>query len=160
LRIVRSDDAKLTSSVDCSEPSWREDRLVLTALPRVYSAALAASGDAGVAEMVAERVLIGDPRGDVGALVERAVLLAVRTSPHDAFAPMRVEEVEVVALARLAGATTTRVAALLNMNPAAVRALMTSGLRALLTRDGARRTPPPPRGCGSAASPGRGARVS
>jgi hypothetical protein len=128
---------------------------VLAALPRVYSAALAASGDAGVAEEVAERVLLAAPTGDAGDLVDRAVLLAVRIRPHDAFRPMRMKEREVVALARLAGATTARVAALLDLDPADVRALMTSGLRALLSRDGARRTPRPPHGCGSAASPGR-----
>jgi hypothetical protein len=128
---------------------------VLAALPRVYSAALAASGDAGVAEEVAERVLLAAPAGDAGDLVDRAVLLAVRIKPHDAFRPMRTKEREVVALARLAGATTARVAALLDLDPADVGALMTSGLRALLSRDGARRTPPPPHGCGSAASPGR-----
>ena len=79
---------------------------VLTALPLVYAAAVAASSDAGVAEEVTERVLVADPGGDSGVLVERAVLLAVRTSPHAAFAPMRLREREAIALARLAGATT------------------------------------------------------
>ena len=133
---------------------------MLAALPLVYGAAMAASSDAGVAEEVTERVLLADPGGDSGALVERAVLLAVRTSPDAALAPMRAQEREVVALARLAGATTTRIAAVLALEPRAVRALMTSGLRALANRDGAPRTPPPPSGCGSAASPRHAARGS
>jgi len=133
---------------------------VLAALPSVYGAAMAASSDPGVAEQVAERVLLADPGGDSGVLVERAVLLAVRTSPDEALARMRVEEREVIALARLTGATTARIAAVLALEPKAVRALMTSGLRAVVNRDGARRTPPPPSGCGCAASPGHAARAS
>ena len=129
-------------------------------LHHVYAAALAASGDRAVAEQVSERVILGGPRGDRAALVERAVLLSIRTSPHDAFAPMRADEREVVALARLAGATTSRVAALLGVDPAEVRALMRSGLRALLSAGDGRRTPPLPPGCGSAASPAHGARAS
>ena len=133
---------------------------MLAALPYVYGAAKAASSDAGVAEEVTERVLLADPGGDRGVLVERAVLLAVRTSPDAAFAPMQGQEREVIALARLAGATTIRIAAVLALEPKAVRALMTSGLRAVVNRDGAPRTPPPPPGCGSAASPGHAARAS
>ncbi len=133
---------------------------MLAALSCVYGAAMAASSDAGVAEEVTERVLLADPGGDSSVLVERAVLLAVRTSPDAALARMRVQEREVVALARLAGATTTRIAAVLALEPKAVRALMTSGLRAVVNRDGAPRTPPPPSGCGSAASPGHAARAS
>jgi DNA-directed RNA polymerase specialized sigma24 family protein len=106
---------------------------VLAALPRVYGAAMAASSDAGVAEQVTERVLLADPGGDSGVLVERAVLLAVRTSPDEALARMREQEREVIALARLAGATTTRIAAVLALEPKAVRALMTSGLRAAVS---------------------------
>jgi hypothetical protein len=124
-------------------------------LPRVYSAAFAASGDQTVAEHVAERVMLAAEGSDVSALVERAVLLAVRASPHRAFAPMCAEEREVVALARLAGATTQRVAALLGVEVDEVRARMSSGLRALarsFSADGARRTPPLRRDCGSAAS--------
>jgi hypothetical protein len=133
---------------------------VLAALPHVYGAAMAASSDAGVAEQVIERVLLADPAADSSVLVERAVLLAVRTSPDPALAGMRMQEREVIALARLAGATTTRIAAVLALEPRTVRALMTSGLRAVVNRDGAPRTPPPPSGCGSAASPGHAARAS
>ena len=133
---------------------------MLAALPRVYGAAMAASSDAGVAEQVTERVLLADPGGDSGVLVERAVLLAVRTSPDEGLARMREQEREVIALARLAGATTTRIAAVLALEPKAVRALMTSGLRALVNRDGAPRTPPPRPGCGSGASPGHAAHAS
>ena len=133
---------------------------MLVALPPIYAAAIAASSDAGVAEEVTERVLLADPGGDSGRLVERAVLLAVRTSPHAAFAPMEPREREVIALARLAGATTTRIAALLGVQPIEVRRLMTSGLRAVVNRGGGQRTRPLLHGCGSAASPGRVARAS
>ena len=134
----------------------------LVHLPRIYTAALAASGQQTVAEQVAERVMLADEGGDATSLVERAVLLALRTRPHDAFEPMRAEDREVVALARLAGATTGRAATVLGIDAAEVRARMTSGLRALarVSAGGARRTPPPPPGSGSAASPGRGARAS
>lgn len=132
---------------------------MLAALPRVYGAAFAASGDAGVAALVAERVLLADRSGNAGALVERAVLLAVRTSPHAAFAGLSEQERETVALARLAGATVTRAAELLGIDRSEVRALMVSGLRGL-RRDDARRTPRPPRDSGSAASPARGGRAS
>jgi hypothetical protein len=137
-----------------------EHQPVLTALPQVYAAAIAASSDAGVAETVTERVLVADPGGDSGVLVERAVRLAVRTSPHPAFAPMQPREREAIALARLAGATTARVAALLGVEPAEARRLMTSGLREAINRGGARRTQPPRPGCGSAASPAHAARAS
>jgi DNA-directed RNA polymerase specialized sigma24 family protein len=124
-------------------------------LPLVYTAAYAASGDQAVAEQVAERVMVAAPAGDATSLAERAVLLALRSSPHRAFAPMRAEEREVVALARLTGATTGRVATVLGITPEEVRARMTSGLRALLSAGGERRTPPLLPGCGSGASPGR-----
>jgi hypothetical protein len=133
---------------------------VLRALPHVYAAAMAASSDAGVAEEVTERVLLADPGGDCGVLVERAVRLAVRTSPHPAFAPMQLREREVIALARLTGATTARIAAVLGVEPVEARRLMAGGLRALVSRGGARRTQPPRPDCGSAASPGRAARAS
>ena len=121
---------------------------------------MAASSDAGVAEQVTERVLLADPGGDSDVLVALAVLLAVRTSPHAALSRMRVEEREVIALARLARATTNRIAVVLALEPKAVRALMTSGLRALINRDGAPRMPPPLPGCGCGASPGHAARAS
>jgi DNA-directed RNA polymerase specialized sigma24 family protein len=124
-------------------------------LPLVYTAAYAACGDQAVAELVAERVMVAEPGGDATSLAERAVLLALRASPHRAFAPMRDEEREVVALARLTGATTGRVATVLGISPDQVRARMTSGLRALLSAGGEPRTPPPLRGSGSEASRGR-----
>ena len=124
-------------------------------LPLVYTAAYAASGDQAVAEQVAERVMVAAPAGDATSLAERAVLLAVRSSPDRAFAPMGDEEREVVALARLTGATTGRVATVLGISPEEVRARMTSGLRALVTAGGEPRRPPPRRGSGSGASPGR-----
>jgi DNA-directed RNA polymerase specialized sigma24 family protein len=124
-------------------------------LPLVYTAAFAASGDRAVAEQVAERVMMAARGGDETSLAERAVLLALRSSPHRAFAPMRSEDREVVALARLTGATTGRVATVLGISPEEVRSRMTSGLRALLSAGGGPRTPPPRRGSGSAASRGR-----
>ena len=124
-------------------------------LPLVYTAAYAASGDQAVAQQVAERVMVAAPAGDATSLAERAVLLAVRSSPDRAFAPMGDEEREVVALARLTGATTGRVATVLGISPEEVRARMTSGLRALVTAGGEPRTPPPRPGSGSGASPGR-----
>jgi DNA-directed RNA polymerase specialized sigma24 family protein len=124
-------------------------------LPLVYTAAYAASGDRAVAEQVAERVMLADTGGDETSLVERAVLLALRSRPHAAFATMQPEDREVVALARLAGATTGRAATVLGLDVDEVRARMTSGLRALVSPGGGPRTPPPLRGSGSAASPGR-----
>jgi DNA-directed RNA polymerase specialized sigma24 family protein len=121
-------------------------------LPLVYTAAYAASGDQAVAEQVAERVMVAAGARDATDLAERAVLLALRASPARAFASMREGDREAVALARLTGATTGRVAAVLGIAPEEVRARMRRGL---LSAGGGRRTPPPPRGCGSAASPGR-----
>ena len=124
-------------------------------LPLVYTAAYAASGDQAVAEQVAERVMLAASGSDATTLAERAVLLALRAAPDRAFAPMRAEEREVVALARLTGATTGRVATVLGISQDEVRARMRDGLRAVLSAGGAPRTPRPLRGSGSAASPGR-----
>jgi DNA-directed RNA polymerase specialized sigma24 family protein len=127
-------------------------------LPRVYTAALAASGNQAVAEQIAERVMLADGGGDATSLVERAVLLAVRSRPHEAFAQMEPADREVVALARLAGATPRRAATVLGIGADEVRARMTSGLRALargVSGGGVPRTPLPLRGSGSGASPGR-----
>ena len=121
-------------------------------LALVYTTAFAASGSRVVAEQVAERVLVAQSSGDPETLAERAVLLALRASPARAFASMREDDREVVALARLTGATTGRVAAVLGLAPEEVRARMRRGL---LSAGGGRRTPPPPRDSGSAASPGR-----
>jgi DNA-directed RNA polymerase specialized sigma24 family protein len=124
-------------------------------LPLVYTAAYAASGNEDIAAQVSERVLVAQPAADAGELAERAVLLALRTSVAHAFAPMPAEEREAVALARLTGASTGRVATVLGISPDEARARMTRGLRALVSAGGGRRTPPPPPGSGSAASPGR-----
>ena len=83
------------------------------------------------------------------------MLLALRVAPDRTFAAMGAEERDVVALARLTGATTGRVATILDISPDEVKARMLDGLRALLSAGGAPRTPQPLRGCGSAASPGR-----
>jgi hypothetical protein len=124
-------------------------------LPLVYTAAYAASGDQAVAEQVAERVMLAASRHDATTLTERAVLLALRAAPHRAFAAMGAEEREVVALARLTGATTGRVATVLGIGEDEVRTRMRDGLRTVLSGGGGRRTPPPRRGSGSGASPGR-----
>jgi hypothetical protein len=129
-------------------------------LPSVYTAAYAASGDQTVAEDVAERVMLAARGHDATTLAERAVLLALRLAPDRAFAPMRAEEREAVALARLTGATTDRVATVLEISEEEVRSRMRSGLRALLSEGGARRTPPPRPGSGSAASRGHDGRGS
>jgi len=127
----------------------------MEALPLVYTAAFAASGNAAVAEQVSERVILAQPAADAGELAERAVLLALRASPGRAFAPMRADEREAVALARLTGASAGRVAAVLGISTEEARARMTRGLRRLVSAGGGRRTPPPQRGSGSAASRGR-----
>jgi Sigma-70, region 4 len=124
-------------------------------LPLVYTAAYAASGDQAVAEQVAERVMLAAPGHDDTTLAERAVLLALRTGPDRSFAAMGVQEREVVALARLTGATTGRVATVLGISQDEVRARMRDGLRAVLSGGGGRRTLPPLHGSGSGASPGR-----
>ncbi|HEX5782489.1 MAG TPA: sigma factor-like helix-turn-helix DNA-binding protein [Solirubrobacteraceae bacterium] len=124
-------------------------------LPLVYTAAYAASGDQAVAEQVAERVMVAASGHDDATLAERAVLLALRAAPHVAFAPMAAEEREVVALARLTGATTGRVATVLGISQDEVKTRMRDGLRALLSGGGERRTPPLRHGCGSGVSPGR-----
>jgi hypothetical protein len=129
-------------------------------LPSVYTAAYAASGDQTVAEDVAERVMLAARGHDATTLAERAVLLALRLAPDRAFAPMRAEEREAVALARLTGATTHRVATVLEISEEEARARMRSGLRALLNGGGVRRTPPPRPGSGSGASRGRDGRGS
>jgi DNA-directed RNA polymerase specialized sigma24 family protein len=124
-------------------------------LPLVYTAAYAASGNQAVAEQVTERVMHAAPHDDAARLAERAVLLALRTAPHRAFAAMRTEEREVVALARLTGATTGRVAAVLGISQDEVRTRMRDGLRAVVSGGGGPRRPLPLRGSGSGASRGR-----
>ena len=129
-------------------------------LPLVYTAAVAASGNQAVAEHVAERVMVAASSQDATTLAERAVLLALRAAPHRSFARMSAEDREAVALARLTGATTGRVAVVLGITPEEARARMRSGLRATLTGGGAPRTPPPPPDSGSAASRGHAGRGS
>jgi len=152
--IVRSDDVRFTPPADGRGGELPEHR-PMHPLPLVYTAAYAASGDQAVAEQVAERVLLASAGQDAKTLAERAVLLALRSAPHRAFAAMGAEEREVVALARLTGATTGRVAAVLDISQEEVRARMRDGLRELISAGGVPRTPRPPRGCGSGASPGR-----
>jgi DNA-directed RNA polymerase specialized sigma24 family protein len=143
----------------CRSVGRREHRRVHR-LPFVYTAAFAASGDQAVAEEIAERVMLTAAGHDATTLAERAVLLALRLAPHRAFAPMSEGEREAVALARLTGATTARVAAVLGITPDDARARMRSGLRALFSGGGAPRTQPPRPDCGSGASRERGGRGS
>jgi DNA-binding NarL/FixJ family response regulator len=109
--------------------------LVDASAPHVYGAALAASADAGAAESVTCDVMVdavrGRTRADARSLIERAVLRSVHDAPHPAFAPMRTEEREVVALARLGGYSVPEIAEALGIAPAEARARMASGLRAL-----------------------------
>jgi hypothetical protein len=157
--IIRSDDGRFTRPADDPAATAAEDR-GMDCLAPVYTAAFAASGSRTVAEQVAERVMLAAGADDATSLTERAVLLALRACPHRAFAPMRPEEREAVALARLTGATAGRVASVLGISRAEACARMRSGLRAALSAGGGPRTPPPRRGSGSAASPGRGGRAS
>jgi hypothetical protein len=157
--IIRSDDVRFTPPVDAPAAAAPEDRHMDRLVP-VYTAAYAASGSQTVAEQVAERVMLAAGAADATSLAERAVLLALRAAPHRAFAPMRPEERDAVALARLTGATTGRVASVLGISREEACARMRSGLRAVLNGGGGPRTPPPRRGSGSAASPGRGGRAS
>jgi len=104
--------------------------LVDATTPHVYGAALAASADADAAEDVTRGVMTdavaGRTRADARSLVQRALLGAVRGAPHPSLAPMRTEEREVVALARLGGYTVPEIAE--------ARARMTSALRAAQLR--------------------------
>jgi hypothetical protein len=124
-------------------------------LDAVWRAALAASGDHGVAEQVTTAVLRAAPREAAeGDLVRRAVLAAVRRAPAPAFAAMACAEREAVALARIAGCPVGEVAATLDIADSAARRLLTAGLRSVLPpRPGnALRMLPPVLGCGIAAS--------
>jgi hypothetical protein len=124
-------------------------------LDEVWRAALAASGDRGVAEEVTTAVLRAAPPGAAAAeLVRAAVLAAVRRVPAPALAAMGEAERDAVALARIAGCPVGEVAATLGVGDGAARRLLTAGLRSMLRRPPAsgRRTPRPALGCGSAAS--------
>jgi DNA-directed RNA polymerase specialized sigma24 family protein len=76
----------------------------------------------------------GAERPDARSLVARAVVRAVQTAPHAAFAPVPSPEREIIALARLAGYSVAEIAETLDIEPAEARSRMTSGLRALQVR--------------------------
>jgi hypothetical protein len=124
-------------------------------LDAVWRAALAASGDHGVAEQVTTAVLRAAPSDTAeGDLVRRAVLAAVRRAPAPAFAGMACAEREAVALARIAGCPVGEVAAALGIADGAARRLLTAGLRSMVHRRAASapRRLPPVLGCGIAVS--------
>jgi DNA-binding NarL/FixJ family response regulator len=112
--------------------------LVEATTPHVYGAALAASADRSAAEEITHDVITdaaaGRTRADASSLVKRALLRAVRGEPHPSLAPMRLEEREVVALARLGGYSVPEIASTLGIDAADVRARMTSALRAAQLR--------------------------
>jgi DNA-directed RNA polymerase specialized sigma24 family protein len=103
-------------------------------LSDVYGAALAAAAGPADAADVTEHVMVTSHGAEPRSLVARAVLRAMRTAPHAAFAPMPEPEREVIALARLAGCSVDEIADLLGIAPAEARARMTRGLRALTSR--------------------------
>jgi len=102
-------------------------------LEHVYGAALAASSGPSVAGEVTRDVIVAAAgrSSDARSLAARAIVRAVRTAPHAAFAPMPAPEREVVALARLGGYSVGEIAETLGIPPGEARARMTSGLRAL-----------------------------
>jgi DNA-directed RNA polymerase specialized sigma24 family protein len=102
-------------------------------LSDVYGAALAAAAGPAAAADVTENVMVAaaTDRADTRTLVARAVVRAMRTAPHAAFARMPGPEREVIALARLAGYSVPEIAETLDMEPAEARMLMTRGLKAL-----------------------------
>jgi DNA-directed RNA polymerase specialized sigma24 family protein len=108
-------------------------RLDSARLARVYGAALAAAGSAGMAADVTGHVLAAasvEPGSDERALVARAVRLAVRGAPHPAFAAMELDDREAVALVRVAGCTDGEAAGALGVDVAEVRRRLLRGLRA------------------------------
>jgi DNA-directed RNA polymerase specialized sigma24 family protein len=102
-------------------------------LSDVYGAALAAAAGPAAAADVTQDVMVAaaTDRADTRTLVARAVVRAMRTAPHAAFARMPGPEREVIALARLAGYTVPEIAELLDIDPAEARGRMVRGLRAL-----------------------------
>jgi len=105
-----------------------------TPLARVYGAALAAADSAEMAADVAGHVLAGattELGTDEGALVARAVRLAVRGAPHPQFAAMEPDDREAVALVRLAGCSDGEAARVLGVDVAEVRRRLLRGLRAI-----------------------------
>ena len=102
-------------------------------LSDVYGAALAAAAGPAAAADVTQDVMVtaATDRADTRTLVARAVVRAMRTAPHAAFARMPAPEREVVALARLAGYTVPEIADTLGIDAAEARSRMMRGLRAL-----------------------------
>jgi len=101
--------------------------------PDVYGAALAAARDARAAAGVTERVL-GRAAGESvvaprDALVERAILTAVRGVPAPCFEVMPQPGRDAVALARLAGYSADRVARSLELRVDEVKSSMLHALR-------------------------------
>jgi hypothetical protein len=108
-------------------------------LPFIYGAAVAACAGPAAAEAVCARVLaeavressLGRFALDRRALVERALLLAVRVSPAAGLAGMSPCDREVCVLARLAGYPVDDIALTLEIDPDEAKARISSGLRAL-----------------------------
>jgi DNA-directed RNA polymerase specialized sigma24 family protein len=100
--------------------------------PHVYGAALAAARDERAAAGVTERVLGGAAAESViarDALVERAILTAVRGAPAPCFEAMPQPGRDAVALARLAGYSAERVAGSLELRVEEVKSSMLDALR-------------------------------
>ena len=100
--------------------------------PHVYGAALAAASDESAAAGVTKRVLGRAAAESViarEALVERAILSAVRSSPAACFQAMPRPGREAVALARLAGYSADEVASSLELGVDDVKASMLQALR-------------------------------
>ena len=100
--------------------------------PHVYGAALAASRDERTAAGVTEGVLeaaAAEPVVDRDQLVERAILMGVRSEPAACFQGMKPLDREAVALARLAGYSTAQIAASLGIGATEVNASMLRALR-------------------------------
>jgi DNA-directed RNA polymerase specialized sigma24 family protein len=100
--------------------------------PDVYGAALAAARDERAAAGVTERVLGSAAAESVvarDALVERAILSAVRGAPARCFEAMPQPGRDAVALARLAGYSAERVAGSLELRVEDVKSSMLHALR-------------------------------
>jgi DNA-directed RNA polymerase specialized sigma24 family protein len=100
--------------------------------PDVYGAALAAARDERAAAGVTERVLGSAAAESVvarDALVERAILTAVRGAPAACFEAMPQPGRDAVALARLAGYSADRVAKRLELRVDEVKSSMLCALR-------------------------------
>jgi hypothetical protein len=100
--------------------------------PHVYGAALAAARDESAAAGVTKRVLGRAAAESViarDALVERAILSAVRSSPAPCFEAMARPGREAVALARLAGYSADQVASSLDLGVDDVKSSMLQALR-------------------------------